>query len=143
MNKSTYFVKPGDILRTGGDDGWIRVDDFNGDLFTVTPMDYSEELGDMIPSGESHLMTQYDMCYCVHVETGRTYARVSVDTSDLPPIYTVDSFGGNCPENWEEIADALNEKVNKLGIYFDRDAQDELWEEYWDGELPDTPVPKE
>lgn len=44
---------------------------------------------------------------------------------------TVDSFGSELPENWEEIADELNREIDRRGIAEDRDAVDELWEDYW------------
>jgi len=54
-----------------------------------------------------------------------------------------ESFGSNCPKNWKEVVDELNEKLYKLPC-FDEDGwvrpqwseddvwnlQDEIWEEY-------------
>ncbi len=54
---------------------------------------------------------------------------------------TVDSFGSECPTNWEEIASALNSIIDDRGIADDRDACDDLWETYFRGELEDVPVP--
>lgn len=43
---------------------------------------------------------------------------------------TGDSFGSECPENWEQIADELNAIIDERGISEDRDAVDALWEDY-------------
>lgn len=48
---------------------------------------------------------------------------------------TVDSFGSELPEDWEEIADRLNSIIERRGIADDREAVDELWEQYWRGEV--------
>ncbi len=47
-----------------------------------------------------------------------------------------ESFGSMCPENWEEIASYLNEKI-ETG---DGNA-DEVWEKYCSGLYPDCPKP--
>ena len=58
---------------------------------------------------------------------------------------TVDSFGANCPQNWEEIADFLNEIIEEkieTDNLNDRDALDfseELWEQYCMGNIKDAP----
>ena len=44
---------------------------------------------------------------------------------------TVDSFGSDCPENWEEIANELNAIIDERGIADDMNAVNELWGEYW------------
>ncbi len=49
----------------------------------------------------------------------------------MDKIITADSFGADIPANWEEIADELNSAIAERGIENDRDAIDELWEEYW------------
>lgn len=54
---------------------------------------------------------------------------------------TVDSFGAECPQNWEEIAAFLNSIIDERGIADDHDACNELWEEYWNGDLPGAPTP--
>jgi len=46
-------------------------------------------------------------------------------------MITIESFGADVPENWEEIASELNEKIVERGIEDDDVAQNELWEEYW------------
>lgn len=46
---------------------------------------------------------------------------------------TVDSFGSRCPENWEEIADWMNEKIES------GEDPDEVWENYCNGKYPDAP----
>jgi len=63
---------------------------------------------------------------------------------------TMDSFGQECPKNWDDIAAYLNEKIDSLPEYDDdrdmKDAVENIWSEYWNayhsGELPDgAPVP--
>ena len=44
---------------------------------------------------------------------------------------TVDSFGSDLPDNWEEIAAELNETIDEQGIADDIDAVNELWDKYW------------
>lgn len=134
--KSTYTVHSGDILRHGSGDGWIRVDSFDGDTFSVTDVDIVTGA-----EGTTSLLTMSDMLRCVKEETGSTYSRVIMDTSSLSPIITVDSFGSDCPSNWEEIADALNNLINERGIYFDSDAIDALWEDFCSGDLEGVPAP--
>lgn len=72
----------------------------------------------------------------------------------FPHIY-MDSFGQECPANWQEIADYLNEKIDALEDITDsngvltadgRDEVDQIWEDYWNAyhsdALPeDAPVP--
>lgn len=47
----------------------------------------------------------------------------------------MDSFGSDCPTNWEEIADFLNDIIRKTGIEDDHDAVNDLWEQYCNGEV--------
>ena len=54
---------------------------------------------------------------------------------------TVDSFGSECPTNWEDIAIALNAIIDEREISDDRDAIDALWEDFCRGELPSVPDP--
>ena len=69
---------------------------------------------------------------------------------------TMDSFGANCPENWEEIASFLNdlidEKADELTTTDDLGIQSvdedelklfvsDLWEQFCAGELEDAPKP--
>ena len=44
---------------------------------------------------------------------------------------TVDSFGSDIPDNWEEIATKLNKTIDDLDIADDIDAVNELWDKYW------------
>lgn len=62
---------------------------------------------------------------------------------------TMDSFGPFCPENWEEIADYLNDKIDEIidrygeNAEYDPGCEDDiaqLWEDYCRGELPDAPA---
>jgi hypothetical protein len=55
---------------------------------------------------------------------------------------TMDSFGSECPSNWEEIAAYLNNIIEERGIQDDRDAIDELWEAYWHDEVKGAPAPR-
>ena len=65
------------------------------------------------------------------------------------PHITMDSFGQDCPQNWQEIADYLNERIDAIlakygdDAEYSRDCSDEiaqLWESYWNGELTDAPA---
>jgi hypothetical protein len=51
-------------------------------------------------------------------------------------IITVDSFGADVPENWEDIAAYLNGIIDEQGI----DDANELWESFWNGQLDKTPA---
>jgi len=68
----------------------------------------------------------------------------------------MDSFGQDCPANWETIADYLNAQIDALSDITDpdtgditpdgREAIDAIWTAYWDayhsGTLPaDAPAP--
>ncbi len=48
--------------------------------------------------------------------------------------FTGDSFGANCPSNWEEICSYLNGIVRQIGPDFDA-----IWERYCNGEYLDAP----
>ena len=48
---------------------------------------------------------------------------------------TVDSFGADLPDNWEEIASFLNAIIDERGIADDISAVNELWDDYWEGRL--------
>lgn len=68
---------------------------------------------------------------------------------------TMDSFGSECPTNWEEIADFLNDIIE---TYVDeltttdedgvestdwrelRDKTEQLWEDYWNGKIDGAPI---
>ena len=63
---------------------------------------------------------------------------------------TMDSFGQECPNNWNEIAVYLNNKIDELPEYDNeqdrKDAIEDIWNDYWNayhsGELPnDAPIP--
>lgn len=71
---------------------------------------------------------------------------------------TADSFGADCPENWEEIAAFLNELIDKTlentdsafdpaydasGLSFEGHAVvDDIWERYCAGEIEGAPIPR-
>lgn len=64
---------------------------------------------------------------------------------------TMESFGQDCPTNWEEIADYLNARIDEMQEITDpetgdltpagRDQIDEIWAQYCEGNLPDAPAP--
>lgn len=61
-------------------------------------------------------------------------------------LIDADSFGAECPTNWEEIADYLNEKLTDWAEanpdadqYEARDYADSVWENYWHGDYKDAP----
>ena len=56
-------------------------------------------------------------------------------------IINVDSFGSDCPVNWEEIAAYLNAIIMEKGIADDYDETQTLWEQYCNGDLPEAPKP--
>ena len=64
-------------------------------------------------------------------------------------LITVDSFGENCPDNWEEIAGYLNfllEEAWNEGCYAEaiefKDVVETIWDKYCNGMLPDAPEAK-
>lgn len=62
---------------------------------------------------------------------------------NMDRMITVDSFGSDCPENWEEIAEFLNEIIAAHEPEEDeREENDwhaDLWERYCRGEIPGAP----
>lgn len=57
--------------------------------------------------------------------------------------FTEDSFGSECPDNWQEIADYLNDKIARRFDELERDnadadeyryEADSIWENYCAGE---------
>ena len=59
-------------------------------------------------------------------------------------MFNMESFGQECPRNWEEIAAYLNGIAESRGITEDSEDQEalcDIWEEYWSayhsGELPE------
>lgn len=73
--------------------------------------------------------------------------------------FDAETFGPDCPENWEEIADFLNkklidgleEKYNVNGCELDLfwktisdeldDMRNEVWDKFLNDEYPDAPAP--
>jgi hypothetical protein len=62
----------------------------------------------------------------------------------------MDSFGQECPANWEEIANYLNNIIDSMDItdpdtgditLDGREALADLWERYCAGDMPDAPAP--
>ena len=63
-------------------------------------------------------------------------------------MFNMESFGQDCPRNWEEIAAYLNDQIDGLDPddLDDRDKINAIWEDYWSAyhahELPDdAPAP--
>lgn len=62
---------------------------------------------------------------------------------------TMESFGQDCPRNWEEIADYLNDIIDGMSVTDEdgelttegREKIANLWERYCAGELEGAPVP--
>ena len=63
---------------------------------------------------------------------------------------TMNSFGSECPTNWEEIADYLNGILDATPDITDADGDlttdgrekvDAIWETYCAGDMPDAPAP--
>ena len=62
---------------------------------------------------------------------------------------TMDSFGQDCPQNWEEIANYLNNIIDsritpdEFGDITadDREIINAIWETYCNGDMPDAPKP--
>ena len=62
---------------------------------------------------------------------------------------TMDSFGQDCPANWEEIAEYLNGIIDEMDVTDEdgeltgegRDQIDSLWERYCTGEIEGAPTP--
>ena len=50
--------------------------------------------------------------------------------------FTVDSFGSDCPQNWQEIVDFLNTKITEE---MDRDDLEKIWSNYCGGKYTDAP----
>lgn len=57
-------------------------------------------------------------------------------------MITMDSFGSECPSNWEEIANFLNALIEERGIEDDPEELDQLWEDYCNGDIPGAPEAK-
>ena len=55
-------------------------------------------------------------------------------------IITMDSFGADCPINWEEITDYLNSIIEEENL--DDSGIEQLWEEYCRGDIENCPKPK-
>lgn len=72
--------------------------------------------------------------------------------------FNMESFGNDCPVNYDEICQYLNDIVDKWvddnvdmssewwshenEVAFS-EAMDTIWEKYWRGEYPDAPAPSE
>lgn len=63
---------------------------------------------------------------------------------------TMDSFGQDCPNNWEEIADYLNSIIDSMDGITDENGEltldgrekiDTIWETYCSGDMPEAPKP--
>lgn len=85
-------------------------------------------------------------------ETGDTVELLNAGDDDKEPMeyYDMESFGADCPANWEEIATWLNAKLTeRVSADMDdrdiREIADAIWEAYWGGEYAkyDAPAPSE
>lgn len=61
-------------------------------------------------------------------------------------MFDMDSFGQDCPTNWQEIADALNGFLDELAEDCTdkrdlRDEADALWAQYWSFGIYGVPSP--
>lgn len=70
------------------------------------------------------------------------------DEKEPMEYYDMESFGADCPANWEEIAAWLNKLLTKRVTedMDDRDISeiaDQLWEAYWNGNLEGAPAASE
>lgn len=50
-----------------------------------------------------------------------------------------DSFGSDCPENWEEIVDYLNDRLDYEVEILIKEKAEEIWENYCSGRYADAP----
>lgn len=47
-----------------------------------------------------------------------------------------ESFGADCPENWEEYAEEINAVINEMyGEDADDETVNEIWDAYWRGDV--------
>lgn len=58
-------------------------------------------------------------------------------------MFNAESFGDTIPNNWEEIADFLNGIARERGIDDSTAEMNDLWEQYWNGEIPGAPEAEE
>ena len=61
--------------------------------------------------------------------------------------FTIESFGSYCPNNWEEIADALNDYARSVIRDYDSKADrafilDQIWERWCQGDYRIAPEPQ-
>lgn len=80
--------------------------------------------------------------------TGDTVELLNTEDEEPMEYYTMDSFGSDCPANWEEIASFLNGLLDERVTHDmdDRDIReiaDQLWEDYWNGNLEGAPAASE
>ena len=99
---------------------------------------HESELADWV---DSHENIQSYLINLVRADYERNHQTAGEENStmEIREIITADSFGSDCPTNWEEIAAALNQIIADRGIADDDDAIDSLWEDYWNGDLPGVP----
>lgn len=68
-----------------------------------------------------------------------SFDRISLDDAQV----TMDSFGSDCPANWEEIAEYMNEKISALPQdedgFVSSDDVDLIWQSFWE-DLPIAPI---
>lgn len=61
---------------------------------------------------------------------------------------TMESFGAECPMNWQEIANFLNDKIDELVEETDSEYELQyrlrrLWDDYCDGKINGAPIPSD
>lgn len=56
---------------------------------------------------------------------------------------TGESFGSDCPANWEDIASALNAIIDDRGIADDSDEVEALWDEWCNYGVEGVPAPRD
>lgn len=68
------------------------------------------------------------------------------DIEDQIDWITHESFGSDCPKNWEEIAEYINDSIRyrlESDDFNECDLStiaDSFWEAFWQGEFADAPV---
>ena len=69
-----------------------------------------------------------------------------VNKKEGQTMINMDSFGSNCPSNWEEIADFLNEYISEKTAGMDEQEQfeesEKIWEQFCNDEIPGCPAPE-
>ena len=89
-------------------------------------LDYPEDLERAYDKGFPAAYIDDEGSYCI-------------DVSNIKMIYSMfdsDAFGSDCPDNWEEIVNYLNQKL--ATTYED---ENDIFEKYVSGDYSDAPAP--